>query len=144
MRPAPRRAAEIRAPFDHAGDEALPVGRGDPDIDEAGACDGDVRDVAILPQPFGDHFGKRPRVHAEGLCKNHGGIGRDVPVGAVARRFRIDAREVQLRTLLADDVEGLQHGLDSVFEVGEQVHLRIPRARSGRRTLPATAFTRAA
>ena len=93
---AERTAAVIRAGRDHGGQQLLPVGNGKADIDETGARHADIGDLGIVLQLGDDEVGKRPRIEAERLGKNHRRIGRDVAMALVARRLDADSAEIEL------------------------------------------------
>ncbi len=64
-------------------------------IDEARPGNFGGQNIGLLCQPFCQSLGQHFRRHAGGLGHHHGGIGRHVAMGGIARRFRCNARNIK-------------------------------------------------
>ncbi len=103
----------------------MPESVGQPDVDEARACDVDADDVLAGTKCCGDGLGQRAGVLAGGFREHHGGVGGKIAVAGVARRLDRDAREIQraaIRCLEAKALDGLD---DPLVEIGEDVHVGL-------------------
>ena len=92
--PCPSAAAVVRAGREHGAQRLDPGRRLERQIDEARARHLDLRDQRVGAQLCGDRLGQLARLLAGILRQHHGGVGRHVAVGGLARRLDHDARLV--------------------------------------------------
>ena len=126
----------VRAGFEDRAQRADPGRRLERQVDEARARHLDLRHQVVGAQLFGDRLGQLARLLAGVLGQHHGGIGRHVAVGGLARRLdhdaglvdpgRQDARGGQFAIGRADAFE--DHGKDVL---GRQIDIATGRPPAG-------------
>ncbi len=114
-------AAVVSALAQHRPQRLGPGGRLQRQIDEAGAGDVDLGDQRVGTEPLGDLLGE-----VAGLClclfrKHHGGVGRHVAMGGIARRLDHHAREIDTLGPVGVRRERAAGGVHAREHVGEQV-----------------------
>ncbi|MEH2485560.1 hypothetical protein V1280_001499 [Bradyrhizobium sp. AZCC 2230] len=114
-------AAVIGALAQHRPQCLRPGGGYQRQIDEAGTGDIDLGDQRIGAEPLGDLLGE-----VTGLClclfrKHHGGVGRHVAMGGIARRLDHHAREIDALGPVGFRRERAADGVHACEHVGEQM-----------------------
>ncbi|MGY4294844.1 hypothetical protein ACVWXN_002939 [Bradyrhizobium sp. i1.4.4] len=114
-------AAVVSPLAQHRPQRLGPGGRLQRQIDEAGAGDVDLGDQRVGTEPLGDLLGE-----VAGLClclfrKHHGGVGRHVAMGGVARRLDHHAGEIDTLGPVGVRCERAAGGVHACEHVGEQV-----------------------
>ncbi len=87
-------AAVGRALAQHGAQRIRPDLRLQGEIDEAGSGDVDGGDQIVRAQLFGELLGEIARLCPGFLGEHHGGVGRHVAMGGIARRLDHDAGEI--------------------------------------------------
>ena len=101
---------------------APPCVGGEPHIDEAGAGDADFGDVGQCLEPGRDQRGERARVGPCPLGQHHRGVGRQVAVRRVARRFDRERLAVEPRRQRALGFKGVEHFVEKGGLIGIKRH----------------------
>ena len=80
-----------------------------------------VGDEIVGAKLFGNRLGQLARLPAGVLGQHHGGVGRHVAVGGIARRLDLDARLVDAGRQHAGRDQRVVGGADAVEHVGKNV-----------------------
>ncbi len=94
----------------------------DPQVDEARACNLGRLDLGQCRQRLGQRAGNGPRIAADRLGQQHGGVGGDVAVARIARWFDRHPVEWQAVGPAFAPREFLQRDLNLLSELIEYIH----------------------
>ena len=114
-------AAVIGPLAQHRPQRLRPSGGLQCQVDEAGTGDIDLGDQGVGAEPLGDLLGEIARLRLCLFRKHHGGVGRHVAMGGIARRLDHHAREIDALGPAGFRRERAAGGAHAREHVGEQM-----------------------
>ena len=79
----------------------------------------------VLPAVCREHLGQHFRRHAGGLGHHHGGVGRHIAMGGIARRFRRHPGNIKAGRQFTCCHHGRKFVPDERLKVSKKVHFII-------------------